>query len=78
MTAASKLLTWRLAKGLTQCEAAEAAGVSQASWCNWERGKKCPGIAMAMLLERVTRRAVRLKDWTHASTVSPGATPRND
>jgi len=34
----------RTAAGLTQTEAAEAAGVRQPAWSDFERGKRVPGV----------------------------------
>ena len=52
MTQAAKrfqtsLLAARLQADLTQQEAADVIGISQPLWCDYERGRKEPGIEMA-------------------------------
>jgi transcriptional regulator with XRE-family HTH domain len=46
------LRAWREQSGLSQAAAAERVGVSQATWSDWEAGKKCPQIAQAIRLEK--------------------------
>lgn len=76
MTASERLVAWRQAKGYSQQEAAEVVGVSQASWSNWETGRKRPDLRAAVAIERATKRAVRACDWLeadrgHDATVTP-------
>jgi DNA-binding XRE family transcriptional regulator len=63
MVAPDKLRDWRASKDLSQSEAAHLVGVSQTTWSSWERGSKRPELEAVLALERVTRRAVRLRDW---------------
>lgn len=63
MVQGSRLLKeWRLAEGLTQTQAAELVESSAAGWCGWENGG-IPKLALAFLIERVTKGAVPVAAW---------------
>jgi len=78
MKAAQKLTAWRLAKGYTQAEAAALMGVSQAAWSTWEGGKTRPELEAILVLERITRRTVRLRDWLKDAPAPAAATGTDD
>jgi len=63
MTAATKLAEWRRTKGYSQSQAAALVGASQAAWSTWESGRKRPDLEAAHAIERVTKKAVRVRDW---------------
>ena len=52
---AERLREWRIGLGLTQEGAAKRLGVSQASWCDWENGKKTPQLPHALRLAKITQ-----------------------
>lgn len=54
---------WRDDAGLTQEQAADQAGVRQATWSDVERGKSTPHLAFAIALESLTQGAVRIEDF---------------
>jgi transcriptional regulator with XRE-family HTH domain len=75
MGAPLKLREWRASRSLSQTEAARLLGVTQSSWSAWETGRKRPELEAVVALERVTKRAVRLRDWLlrdedHEATVA--------
>lgn len=45
---------WRRSRGLSQEEAAEQAGLSQAFWSKIEAGKQEPGVSAAVVLDKLT------------------------
>lgn len=47
------LRAWRTERGLSQVEAATAAGVRQSTWNDWERGRKQPRVTQANRLDRL-------------------------
>lgn len=61
-SAAEKLSEWREGRH-TQLAAAKLVGVSAATWCDWENGKKIPRVDRAEDIERVTEGAVTVGDW---------------
>lgn len=63
MSAPAELKNWREKQGLSQAEAAEKAGVTAPTWCDWEQGKKSPTVDRAEDLERVTGGAVTVPMW---------------
>lgn len=63
MKAPKRLKAWRVLAGLTQCDAAARAGVSQTAWNHWEAGKKKPDVDNAVELEKLTEGAVSVQDW---------------
>lgn len=54
MTVATLLKTWRESEKLTQAEASKRAGVSQATWCDWEGNKKLPRLDKIVDLVELT------------------------
>jgi transcriptional regulator with XRE-family HTH domain len=63
----SKLLAWRLAKGLTQDQAAKLVGLGQASWHQYERGampRDVKVIERLIKLTRGTKHALSLEDFS--------------
>lgn len=63
LTAAEKLSEWRTKKKkCTQAAAAKLVGVSAATWCDWESGKKIPRVDRAQDIERLTK-TVKVADW---------------
>lgn len=65
MTAAEKLVQWRLGKGLSQRQAAKLMGRSHVTWHSWENGG-LPATNLAVELERVTEGAVAVTDWAES------------
>ena len=68
-----ELLTrWReeIAK-ITQTEAAALIPVSQATWSDWEKGKKVPKVGPAVKLEKVSDGAVPVEAWVKADDAEP-------
>jgi transcriptional regulator with XRE-family HTH domain len=66
-----KLLGWRLAKGLTQKQAAGLAEIDQASWHQYENGRvprDTNVIARLMKLTRKTEHALALDDFAETET----------
>lgn len=63
MSASSLLRDWRKARSLSQAELAKRIGVSQAAYCLWELGQRLPKLPHLYAIQRVTRGAVKLKDW---------------
>lgn len=63
MSAPDELKRWREAVELSQAQAAERAGVTAPTWCDWEQGKKSPTVDRAEDLERVTDGAVTVAMW---------------
>jgi transcriptional regulator with XRE-family HTH domain len=60
----SKLLAkWRKQEGKSQTLCAEAVGVRQVTWSEWEAGKKNPQIASAVAIEKLTDGAVPVLSW---------------
>lgn len=55
MTAPERLKAWREQEGLTQAAASQRAGVSQATWCDWENGNKVPRVDKASDLAKLTK-----------------------
>lgn len=62
------LVEWRKGQGLSQREAAEMAGVSQAAWFSYEdaTSNSCPGINAALHIARITEGAVPVEAWREA------------
>jgi transcriptional regulator with XRE-family HTH domain len=63
VSAPEELKKWREDRELSQAEAAEKAGVTAPTWCDWEQGKKSPTVDRAEDLERVTEGAVTVPMW---------------
>lgn len=63
MSAPEALKTWREEQALSQADAAEKAGVTAPTWCDWEQGKKSPTVDRAEDLEKVTKGAVTVAMW---------------
>lgn len=64
MTSASgRLREWRLARNLTQAEAARELGVSQPTLSDYERGVKQPRIALALRIAERTAGNVPVESW---------------
>jgi transcriptional regulator with XRE-family HTH domain len=59
--AVSALAEWRADARISQAEAAERVQVSQASWSDWELGRKTPTYENAAQIEIVSEGAVRLE-----------------
>lgn len=70
MTAPSKLKAWRESQGITQTAAASASGVSQATWSDWEAGKKIPRVQQAVMLATFTSGAVPVESWVTEGTAA--------
>lgn len=68
MTAAEKLVKWRLENGLSQREAARLAEVSQPAWQSYESGA-IPKTPAATAIARVTKGAVAVSDWVESEEV---------
>jgi transcriptional regulator with XRE-family HTH domain len=54
MTVAAVLKSWREGLQITQAEASRRAKVSQATWCDWEGGKKLPRLDRVLDLAELT------------------------
>lgn len=52
---------WRKKHGLTQHAAGKRLGVSQATWSDWESGKKTPSLKLALRITSMT--GVKVKLW---------------
>lgn len=63
MTNAERLASWRKKKGWSQDKVAKEIGAKQGTWAPWESGAKMPGLANALAIEKLTRGAVKAKDW---------------
>jgi transcriptional regulator with XRE-family HTH domain len=50
-------------KEFTYTDFANKLGCSAASVCLWVNGKKCPGRAMAIKIQKVTKSAVPITSW---------------
>ena len=61
--AARLLRTWRKGAGKTQGDAAEALGVAQPTWSEYEKGKKTPRTMHALKLAALTEGAVPIESW---------------
>lgn len=61
-TTGEEILLERKRRGLSQTEAAAEAGVSQASFCRWEKGDQPRGLYQQALL-----------DWLSSSRSKPAA-----
>ncbi|WP_437679960.1 helix-turn-helix transcriptional regulator [Sorangium sp. So ce131] len=57
------LYEWRLRAGLTQADAGNRVDVAQSTWSDWEAGRKSPGVAQAVALERLTEGHVPVATW---------------
>jgi transcriptional regulator with XRE-family HTH domain len=66
---------WREANGISQTAASEMAGVSQASWSDWENGKKRPQIEQALRLAHITGGAVPVEAWAPPPEAANDADP---
>lgn len=55
MTGPDRLIRWRKRRGLTQAQAAQMFKVSASSLCDYERGRKLPGVRVALRIARVAR-----------------------
>lgn len=67
-SAPESLKVWRIDDAkLTQEEAATRAGVTAATWCDWENGKKVPTVDRAEDIEVLTGRKIRVTDWAEYS-----------
>ena len=70
-TIGERLKSFRESMGLSQKDAAQQAGISQASWSDYENDEKLPRVRQAMLLARLTKDTpfrIRLKDIADAET----------
>ncbi len=66
MKPCEKLKAWRVLRGLSQADAGEKAGVSQAAWSDYEAGRKKPRIEQAIRLSELTEDTehhVSVRDW---------------
>jgi transcriptional regulator with XRE-family HTH domain len=54
MTPGQTLRAWRKSRRLSQKDAALAAGISQAAWCEYENDEKLPRVQQAVALARLT------------------------
>ena len=57
--------------GINGTEAAQAMGVSQSCYWDWEAGKKSPRISHALNIARVTDGLVPVEVWNDESLVPP-------
>lgn len=51
---------------MTQTTLADMVGVSQATLCDWEKGKKLPKVPAAVKLAQVTENGVPVEAWAPA------------
>ncbi len=67
----ARLAAWRKRFYASQTAAAQAFGVSQSAWSDWEAGKP-PSLDLAFALERFTKGAIRARWWARpfVSTVA--------
>ena len=63
MQAHERLRAWREKMGISQGLAAEAAGVRQNTWSDWEHGRKIPQGRFLGIIELVTSGAVPVSAW---------------
>jgi transcriptional regulator with XRE-family HTH domain len=63
MLAGDLLRAWRDGRGLSQQEAAELLGVSQASVSDYERGVKSPDVDRALRIAETTDGSVPVESW---------------
>lgn len=80
MTASVRLRQWREKRGITQHAAAIVLGIAQSTLCDLENGKKQPGLALAFLIERKTKRDITARDWIRKArgTSEPGSELRRN
>lgn len=72
--AAPGLMTkWRETRGVTQTAAATMVGVRQATWSDWENGKKRPHIPQALKIAEVTLGDVPVEAWAESATSNTAA-----
>lgn len=67
-TAPERLTAWRHKNELTQAEASLRLGVTQATLCRWERGKRSPPLAYAVLIEKLA--GIPVSDWISPPTAA--------
>ena len=72
-----RLKGWRDGAGLNQTEAAKRVGVSQATWSDWEAGKKLPSADKAFDLEEKTGGEVTARMCAEAAAVRRAEHSRN-
>lgn len=53
-TAGEQLRAWRSENGVSQGEAADAVGVTQPAWSEWENDKALPQLASALRVAKYT------------------------
>lgn len=58
---AEALRAWREKHGLTQGAAGKRLGVGQATWSDWETGKKMPSLKLALKISEVI--GLKIKLW---------------
>jgi len=63
------LRLWREREGRSQTDCAEAVGVRQSTWCDWEAGRKSPQIKSAGRVEKLTNGDVPVMAWADAEGV---------
>lgn len=68
MRAGELLHGWRTGRELTQKQAAELLGVSQASLSDYERGVKSPDVDRALRIAEITGGAVPVESWRKRPT----------
>ena len=75
MRAGELLKAWREVRGLTQAQAAEQLGLSQASFSDYERGRKSPDVVRALDIAKATQDSVPVQSWgepaAHADESGP-------
>src|ERR1019366_8096141 len=67
MQGPTRLRAWRESMGINGTEAAQAMGVSQSCYWDWEAGKKSPRISHALNIARVTDGLVPVEVWNDES-----------
>ncbi len=63
-----RLHDWRAKDGRTQGACAIAVGCSQAVFSEWESERKTPGIRFAFAIEKLTKGAIKARDWAAFET----------
>ena len=63
MQANKQLREWRIGKGFSQVQVADAVGVKQATWSEWESGKKPPSARYLGRIEALTGGEIPIAAW---------------
>ena len=62
MGVGDRLREWREAAGKTQKECADAVGVRQGTWCEYEKGRRVPRTSHAFAIETLTEGKITARE----------------